>query len=364
MAETDWQQAHDDLRAAVEALADEWETRAGAGIGTLSDAVVDLRALLATPAPEAAREGEHTITLTTEPTLNAVETMAVAVLDDGSEIRMRNFGDRAEIRTWDKAKSCNPPRLLVDLLAGRHVIDVRPATDLPTTVQADRDAGPPNVLPTEEDREPGQVRLTDEERLEIDQTAAEHDYPTETDDGIVMRCRCGATPPSHYLGQQVEEGLWLWEHHRREQHAAVERILAARLLVGERCGHPNACPHERHGYVPGSAFPIDDAKSDLDRMARILMTAWEEAEKARVGVTYVASFVDMAHAVLAARQSDPDATERVEWGVRGVLPEPDPEMVWQFPTEMGARATARHQKYGGRIVRRTVTTGEWTEVSE
>lgn len=159
-------------------------------------------------------------------------------------------------------------------------------------------------------RDAGQVRLTDGERLEIDQTSAEHDYPTETDDGIVMRCRCGATPPSHYLGQQVEEALWLWEHRRREQHAAVERILGARLLVGERCGHPNACPHERHGYVPGSAFPIEDAKSDVDRVARVLMAAWEEAEKARVGVTYVASFVDMARAVLAARQSDPDATER------------------------------------------------------
>ncbi|WP_156698033.1 hypothetical protein [Nocardioides sp. Leaf285] len=51
----------------------------------------------------------------------------MATLDDGSEIRMRNLGDRVEIRTWDPTRSCRPPMLDVDHLAGRHVIDVRPA---------------------------------------------------------------------------------------------------------------------------------------------------------------------------------------------------------------------------------------------
>lgn len=136
--------------------------------------------------------------------------------------------------------------------------------------------------------------------------------------------------------------------------AAVERILSARLLVGERCGHPNACPHERHGYVPGSAFPIGDAKSDLDRMARVLMTAWEEAEKARVGVTYVASFVDMARAALAARQSAD--TEEVQWGVRLL----DGHVRGGTNIERLARSIASDS--GAPVVRRTVITGEWTAV--
>lgn len=73
--------------------------------------------------------------LVQEPTLNSLEWMAVATLDDGSEIRMRNLGDRVEIRTWDPTSSCRAPRLDVDHLAGRHVIDVRPSRP---EVEADR----------------------------------------------------------------------------------------------------------------------------------------------------------------------------------------------------------------------------------
>lgn len=75
--------------------------------------------------------------------------------------------------------------------------------------------------------------LTEAEREALTRTDDEHDYPTETDDGLVMRCRCGATPPAHYLGQQVDEALWLWEHRRRERFAVVEAILAARLAPFE-----------------------------------------------------------------------------------------------------------------------------------
>lgn len=64
--------------------------------------------------------------LTEEPGYAHMIPMAVAVLDDGTEIRMRNLGNRVEIRTWDPTRSCRPPRLDVDPLAGRHVIDVRP----------------------------------------------------------------------------------------------------------------------------------------------------------------------------------------------------------------------------------------------
>lgn len=70
--------------------------------------------------------------------------------------------------------------------------------------------------------------LTADEREAIGETDERHEYPTETDDGLVMRCRCGATPPSHLLGEQVDEAFWLWMHRRSEQHAAVERIIAAR----------------------------------------------------------------------------------------------------------------------------------------
>lgn len=56
----------------------------------------------------------------------------------------------------------------------------------------------------------------------------QHDYPTETDDGLVMRCRCGATPPSHLLGQQVDEALWLWEHRQAATAACVRAHYADR----------------------------------------------------------------------------------------------------------------------------------------
>lgn len=62
-------------------------------------------------------------------------------------------------------------------------------------------------------------------------------------------------------------------------------------------------------------------------------------------------------AALAARQSDPDATERVEWGVRATgidLPATD---------EAAARRWVAMNSHVA-LVRRTVTTSEWTEVGE
>lgn len=56
------------------------------------------------------------------------ETWAVAVLDDGTEIRMRHLGDRVEIRGWDPKGECRPPALRADVL-GRygHIVDVSAA---------------------------------------------------------------------------------------------------------------------------------------------------------------------------------------------------------------------------------------------
>lgn len=62
--------------------------------------------------------------IASSPDSRATVTWAVAVLDDGSEIRMRSLGDRVEIRTWDKSESCSPPPLNVTRVGG-HVIDVR-----------------------------------------------------------------------------------------------------------------------------------------------------------------------------------------------------------------------------------------------
>lgn len=78
---------------------------------------------------------------------------------------------------------------------------------------------------------PDVAALSEDERNALDAADEQHDYPTETDDGLVMRCGCGATPPGHLLGQQVDEGLWLWRHRRNERMAAVERILADRLAA-------------------------------------------------------------------------------------------------------------------------------------
>lgn len=55
-------------------------------------------------------------------------TWAVAVLDDGTEIRMRHLGDRMEVRGWDPKAECQPPALRADVL-GRyhHIVDVSAA---------------------------------------------------------------------------------------------------------------------------------------------------------------------------------------------------------------------------------------------
>lgn len=40
-------------------------------------------------------------------------------------------------------------------------------------------------------------------------------------------------------------------------------------------------------------------KSEVNRLARVMMTAWEKAEGKPVNVSYVATFVDMARAVVS-----------------------------------------------------------------
>lgn len=42
-------------------------------------------------------------------------------------------------------------------------------------------------------------------------------------------------------------------------------------------------------------------RAELDRVARLLMDAWERAEGTPVGMSYVATFVDLARAVIADR---------------------------------------------------------------
>lgn len=54
-------------------------------------------------------------------------TWAVAVLTDGTEVRIRHCGNYIEIRGWDTTLTCKPPPIEVDRV-GRHVVDVRRAT--------------------------------------------------------------------------------------------------------------------------------------------------------------------------------------------------------------------------------------------
>jgi len=46
---------------------------------------------------------------------------------------------------------------------------------------------------------------------------------------------------------------------------------------------------------------VGEDKSEVDRVARLLMEAWEQAEQKAVGISYVATFADMARAVIADR---------------------------------------------------------------
>lgn len=181
------------------------------------------------------RSGNARLFITSAPSLFDVEDFAVAVLDDGSEVRMRNLGGRVEVRTWDKTSSCNPPPLHVTRI-GSHVIDAKPsqAVEEPsseTTALADP--------PTAHDIVSLQRRLYDgekhagwdprDENTFSEEIAHLHEEVTEAfrawrlykDCGIYWTCeRCDLTIPystdldtvrhagsgHHYTGPESEKG--------------------------------------------------------------------------------------------------------------------------------------------------------------
>lgn len=61
----------------------------------------------------------------------------------------------------------------------------------------------------------------------LDSFDEQHAYPVEMDDGLVMECVCGAAPPTHVDGVQVDADVWLWHHWRNER----ARIVAARVAA-------------------------------------------------------------------------------------------------------------------------------------
>lgn len=131
------------LHDALAALADEWRSSSTGHPTCAHDedcvgcAADELDALLAEhPADLPATPGLRLATSRPALGSNEQQQWAVAVLDDGSEVRMRACGDYAEIRTWDNDEQCRPPVLAVDRV-GPHVIDVRPApADLPVATDS------------------------------------------------------------------------------------------------------------------------------------------------------------------------------------------------------------------------------------
>jgi hypothetical protein len=61
-------------------------------------------------------------------------------------------------------------------------------------------------------------------------------------------------------------------------------------------------------------------RAELDRVARLLMDAWERAEGTPVGMSYVATFVDLARAVIADRARLQRAVEGAAGAGGGVSP--------------------------------------------
>lgn len=110
---------------------------------------------------------------------------------------------------------------------------------------------------------------------------------------------------------------------------------------------------------------LSDAEyASLEGVAERLLNAYDKGWGWGHG-----SLVAEVERILAARAHNSDVATVTEWGVRGVLPEPDPQTVWEFPRELPARATARHPKYGGTVVSRQRTivpdvVTEWVEVAQ
>ena len=74
-------------------------------------------------------------------------------------------------------------------------------------------------------------------------------------------------------------------------------------------GHPTphrTAPSDGHGNVEWSVLPDSTPTEreagdvgEVDRVARVLMTEWERVEREPVTASYVATFADMARAVIA-----------------------------------------------------------------
>lgn len=97
-----------------------------------------------------------------------------------------------------------------------------------------------------------------------------------------------------------------WEHPRGPHDAmlAADTVLSSGLIVpvGRRSDPSRGWPHR----IDLDGEPV----SEVDRIGRLLMKAYESAEGRPVGVTYVATFADMARAVVADRTSALDTTPR------------------------------------------------------
>lgn len=96
---------------------------------------------------------------------------------------------------------------------------------------------------------------------------------------------------------------------------------------------------------------------EVNRLARVLMSEWERVEGKPVSISYVATFADMARAVLA----DLGAWKQVEWSSRIACSQKS-----YFERDAGVK---RAERDGSALVTRTVVTFKdrvtgWTEASD
>lgn len=120
-------------------------------------------------------------------------------------------------------------------------------------------------------------------------------------DGIAARM---AWPSMHWGIEDVHQDAW--------PHIAAAALDAAAAL-----------PALREGIAAEVLGPVrerEPGRDAVNAMARVLIDEWERAERKPVGVSYIATFADMARAALTALPAPVQAAEPVEVATDGDCP--------------------------------------------
>jgi hypothetical protein len=155
--------------------------------------------------------------------------------------------------------------------------------------------------------------------------------------------------------------------HNRDDHGCAYITNDSGVAEFYLEGHEPLSPVERRLIEP--LCEGEDAASsepEVDRVARVLMAAWEKAEGKPVSASYVATFADLARAAIAdADDGSSTGAEVTEWGLmfdctaNGCTEVHEHESEDVMHRGRARPDTERVNGHAVRVVSRTVVTSDW-----